>query len=140
MFANRTLADTYERILREAADAGGDRVKQIERARQVWSQGFVAEAIDRFCRTQKVMDVTGTPHGGLLTGADMARWQAHVEAPLTYDYGRYTVCKAGVWSQGPVLLQQLALLRGYDLDGMDPTGAAVHSFAGRVRQARFCRP
>ena len=122
LFANRTLADTYERILREAADAGGDRVTQIERAREVWSQGFVAEAIDRFCHTQKVMDVTGTPHGGLLTGADMARWQAHVEAPLTYDYGRYTVCKAGVWSQGPVMLQQLALLRGYDLDGMDPTG------------------
>ena len=122
MFANQTLADTYERILREAADAGGDRVVQIERARQVWSQGFVAEAIDRFCRTQKVMDVTGAPHGGLLTGADMARWQAHVEAPLTYDYGRYTVCKAGVWSQGPVMLQQLALLRGYDLDGMDPSG------------------
>jgi gamma-glutamyltranspeptidase/glutathione hydrolase len=122
MFANRTLADTYERILREAANAGSDRVKQIERARQVWSQGFVAEAIDKFCRTQRVMDVTGTPHGGLLTGADMARWQAHVEAPLTYDYGRYTVCKAGVWSQGPVMLQQLALLRGYDLDGMDPTG------------------
>ena len=122
MFANRTLADTYDRILREAADAGGDRVRQIERARQVWSQGFVAEAIDRFCRAHKVMDVTGTPHGGLLTGADMARWQAHVEAPLIYDYGRYTVCKAGVWSQGPVMLQQLALLRGYDLDGMDPTG------------------
>ena len=122
MFANRRLAETYERVLQEAAAAGGDRVKQIERARQVWSQGFVAEAIDKFCRTQKVMDVTGTPHGGLLTGADMARWQAHVEAPLAYDYGRYTVCKAGVWSQGPVMLQQLALLRGYDLDGMDPTG------------------
>jgi gamma-glutamyltranspeptidase/glutathione hydrolase len=122
MFANRTLAGTYERILREAAGAGGDRVKQIERARQIWSQGFVAEAIDRFCHTQKLMDVTGTPHGGLLSGADMARWQAHVEAPLTYDYGRYTVCKAGVWSQGPVMLQQLALLRGYDLDGMDPAG------------------
>jgi gamma-glutamyltranspeptidase / glutathione hydrolase len=122
MFANRTLADTYERILRDAADAGSDRVSQIERARKAWSQGFVAEAVDKFCRTQKVMDVTGTPHGGLLTGADLARWQAYVEAPLTYDYGRYTVCKAGVWSQGPVLLQQLALLRGYDLDGMDPTG------------------
>jgi gamma-glutamyltranspeptidase/glutathione hydrolase len=122
MFTNRTLADTYDRITREAANAGGDRVKQIERARAAWSKGFVAEAIDKFCRTQKLMDVTGTPHGGLLTGADMARWQAHVEAPVTYDYGRYTVCKAGVWSQGPVLLQQLALLRGYDLDGMDPTG------------------
>ena len=36
--------------------------------------------------------------------------------------GRYTVCKAGVWSQGPVMLQQLALLQGYDLDGLDPAG------------------
>src|SRR5512139_644437 len=122
LFANRALAETYERVLREASDAGGDRVKQIERARQVWSQGFIADAIDKFCHTQKVMDVTGTPHCGLLNGADMARWQAHVEAPLTYDYGRYKVCKAGVWSQGPVMLQQLALLRGYDLDGMDPAG------------------
>ncbi|HEV2630020.1 MAG TPA: gamma-glutamyltransferase family protein [Pseudolabrys sp.] len=122
LFTNPTLADTYERVLREAESAGSDRVAQIERARKIWSQGFVAEAIDKFCRTQEVMDVTGERHRGVLTGADMAAWQAHVEAPLTYDYGRYTVCKAGIWSQGPVLLQQLALLKGFDLDGLDPTG------------------
>jgi gamma-glutamyltranspeptidase/glutathione hydrolase len=122
LFTNATLADTYTRVLREAESAGADRVKQIERARKIWSQGFVAEAIDRFCRTQEVMDVSGERHRGVLTGADMARWQAHVEPPLTYDYGRYTVCKAGVWSQGPVLLQQLALLQGFDLDGLDPAG------------------
>ena len=122
LFTNRALADTYARIVREAESAGGDRVAQIERARQTWSQGFVAEAIDTFCRTQDVMDVTGEPHRGLLTGTDMAKWQATVEAPLTYDYGRYTVCKAGIWSQGPVLLQQLALLKGFDLDGLDPAG------------------
>jgi gamma-glutamyltranspeptidase/glutathione hydrolase len=52
----------------------------------------------------------------------MARWQPGVEAPLTYEYGRYTVCKAGVWSQGPVMLQQLALLKGFELDGLDPAG------------------
>jgi len=123
MFSNPTLADTYTRVLREAESVGGDRVAQIERARKVWSQGFVAEAIDKFCRTQEVMDVTSERHRGVLTGEDMARWQASVEAPQTYDYGRYTVCKAGVWSQGPVLLQQLALLRGFDLDGVDPTSA-----------------
>ncbi|HZP77079.1 MAG TPA: gamma-glutamyltransferase family protein [Pseudolabrys sp.] len=120
MFTNKTLADTYTRVLREAESAGADRVAQIERARKVWSQGFVAEAIDKFFRTQKVMDVTGERHGGVLTGDDMARWEATMEAPLTYDYGRYTVCKAGVWSQGPVLLQQLALLKGFDFDGLDP--------------------
>jgi len=122
LFANQTLADTYTRVLREAESVGGDRVAQIESARKTWSQGFIAEAIDKFCRTQEVMDVSGERHRGVLTGADMARWQAHVEAPLTYDYGRYTVYKAGVWSQGPVLLQQLALLKGYHFEALDPTG------------------
>jgi gamma-glutamyltranspeptidase/glutathione hydrolase len=122
LFTNRALADTYARILREAEGAGGDRVAQIERARKIWSQGFVAEAIDRFCRTQDIMDTSGERHRGLLTADDMARWHARVEAPLTYDYGRYTVCKPGVWSQGPVMLQQLALLKGFGLDGLDVTG------------------
>lgn len=121
LFTNKTLAATYARVLKEAESAGGDRVAQIEKARKVWSQGFVAEAIDKFCRTQDVMDTSGTTHRGVLTGQDMATWQARVEAPLTYDYGRYTVCKAP-WSQGPVTLQQLALLKGFNLDGADVVG------------------
>jgi gamma-glutamyltranspeptidase/glutathione hydrolase len=121
LFTNKTLAATYTRVLKEAESAGADRVAQIEKARKVWSQGFVAQAIDKFCRTQKVMDTSGTPHSGVLTGADMAKWQAQIEAPLTYDYGRYTVCKAP-WSQGPVTLQQLALLKGFSVDGMDVVG------------------
>lgn len=122
LFTNKTLAATYARILSEAESGGGGRDAEIERARKSWSQGFVAEAIDKFCRTQDVMDVSGSPHRGVLSADDMARWQPTVEAPLTYDYGRYTVCKAGVWSQGPVTLQQLALLKGFALDGLDPTG------------------
>ena len=122
LFANRRLAETYSRIVDEAEAAGPDRTTQIDRARRIWSQGFVAEAIDRFVRTQSVMDVSGAPHKGVLSGEDMAAWSATVEAPLTYDYGRYRVCKPGVWSQGPVMLQQLALLKGFALDGLDPTG------------------
>jgi len=121
LFTNKTLAATYARVLREAESAGAGREAQIERARKVWSQGFVAEAIDRFFRTQSLMDTSGTPHGGVLTGEDMARWQASVDEPLRYDYGPYSVCKAA-WSQGPVLLQQLALLKGFDLDRLDMVG------------------
>jgi gamma-glutamyltranspeptidase/glutathione hydrolase len=121
LFTNPTLASTYTRVLKEAESAGGDRVAQIEKARKVWSQGFVAQAIDKFCRTQAVMDTSGKPHKGVLTGQDMATWEAGLEAPLTYDYGAYTVCKAP-WSQGPVTLQQLALLKGFNLDGMDVVG------------------
>src|SRR3954447_9417077 len=123
LFTNKRLSETYARILKEAESAGGDRVVQIERARKAWSHGFVAEAIDKFCRTQEVMDVSGAPHRGVLSADDMARWQPTIEAPLTYDYGRYTVCKPGAWSQGPVMLQQLALLKGFGLDGLDPAGA-----------------
>ena len=46
LFTNKALAATYTRVLKEAESAGGDRVAQIEKARKVWSQGFVAEAID----------------------------------------------------------------------------------------------
>src|SRR5262249_47304257 len=66
---------------------------------------------------------SGRSHSGLLTGDDMAHWEAPVEAPLTFDYRGYTVAKGGPWSQGPVFLQQLALLQGFDLDGLDPLGA-----------------
>src|SRR5438876_2039745 len=69
------------------------------------------------------MDTSGEAHRGVLTGDDMGRWHARVEPPLTYDYGRYTVCKAGPWAQGPVMLQQLALLKGFNLDGADPVSA-----------------
>jgi gamma-glutamyltranspeptidase/glutathione hydrolase len=121
LFANPTLAQTYRRILREAENAGAGREVQIERARKTWSQGFVAAAIDSFCRSAH-MDTSGTPHAGVLTGEDMARFKARVEPPLTFAYGRYTVCKPGAWSQGPVMLQQLAILQGFELDGLDPSG------------------
>ena len=123
LFTNAKLADTYERVLREAEGARSDRVAQIERARKVWSQGFIAESIDTFCRTQDIMDTSGERHRGVLTGQDMAAWQATIEAPIHYDYGRYRVLKAGPWTQGLVTLQTLALLKGFDLDALSPISA-----------------
>jgi gamma-glutamyltranspeptidase/glutathione hydrolase len=122
LFRNPTLAATYRRLLAEAEAASSDRDRQIEAARHVWAEGFIAAAIDEFCRTQDVMDSSGRRHRGILTGDDMARWRAPAERPLTYDYHGYTVCKCGPWTQGPVLLQQLALLADTDLAAMDPTG------------------
>ncbi len=122
LFRNPAMADMYERVLTEAESVGGDREAQIEKARLVWSQGFVAEAIDRFCRTQELMDSSGRRNKGVLTGADMAAWRASVESPVGYDYGRYRVLKPGGWCQGIATLQQLALLKGFGLDGIDVTG------------------
>ena len=128
LFSNPKLAETYKRVVREAEAAGGDRIAQIDAARRAWREGFVAEAIDRFVRHTPVMDVTGRANKGLLTGDDMARWRATIEDPLTYDYNGYTVCKTQPWGQGPVFLQSLALLKGFDVAGMDPNGAEfVHT-------------
>lgn len=120
-FRNPTLAETYRRIIREAEAAGGDREAQIEAARRAWYKGFVAEAIDRMFRTP-VMDTSGERHTGLLTADDMAAWQATYEDPLAFDYHGYTVCKTGPWGQGPVFLQQLALLKDVDLAAMPYDG------------------
>jgi gamma-glutamyltranspeptidase/glutathione hydrolase len=121
LFRNPAHAETYQRILNEAEAGGGGREAEIERARKAWSQGFVAEAIDKFCRTNEIMDVSGRRHRGVLTGADMAGWQPTVEAPTSLDYHGYTLLKPGPWTQGPVMLQQLAILKGFDLDKLDPT-------------------
>ncbi len=122
LFRSPTLARTYRRIVKEAKAGGRTREDRIEAARDAWYRGFVAEAIDRFSRHTKTMDTSGERHCGLLTGDDLAEWSASVERPLAYDYHGYTLCKTGPWGQGPVALQQLALLKGFDLGGMDPVG------------------
>ena len=132
---NPVLAETFRRVLAEAEAAGGDRVRQIEAARRAWSKGFVAEAVERFVKAP-VRDASGRAHAGLVTADDMARWQAKEEAPVSYDYGRYTVAKCGPWSQGPVFLQQLALLNGVDVGALDPNGAEfVHLVAESTKLA-----
>ena len=122
-FTNPDLAAAYRRILHEAEAASSDREAQIEAARAAFYEGFVAEAIVRFIEHNEVMDVTGQCHRGLLTGADLAGWRASFEAPATLDYHGLTVCKTGPWGQGPVFLQQLALLEGFDLTAMGPGSA-----------------
>jgi gamma-glutamyltranspeptidase / glutathione hydrolase len=107
------LADTYERVVRESARA--DRDAEIDAAVDVWYRGFVAEEIVRFCAGEPWVDTSGERHRGLLGGDDLAAWSATVETPESYDFGNYSVFKTSAWGQGPVLLQQLALLDAADI-------------------------
>jgi gamma-glutamyltranspeptidase/glutathione hydrolase len=100
---NPVLAGTYRRIVEAAR--GGSRTEEIERARELFYEGFVAEEIHRFCETED----------GLLARDDLAGWRATLEPPASFDYRGVTVCKTGPWGSGPVALQQLALLEGFDV-------------------------
>jgi gamma-glutamyltranspeptidase/glutathione hydrolase len=103
---NELLAATYRRIVADAR--GGGREDEIERARAIWSRGFVAEAFAAASEAE----------GGFLGAADLAGWTATIERPVSFDFRGTTVCKAGPWSQAPVFLQQLSLLDGFDLERM----------------------
>ncbi len=111
---NEAWAATLARLVGEAEAASSDRDAQLEHALRSWSSGFVAEAIGRFVQ-QPRWDSSGELHAGVLTAADLAAWTPTYEIPATLDFRGWTVCKTGAWGQGPVLLQQLALLDGFDL-------------------------
>ena len=120
LFRNPAAARTYKRILAEAEAAGSDRQEQIQAAHDAWYKGFVAEAMDAFCRGEAVLDSSGRRHKGLLTADDMARWQPRYEVPASATYHGWEVFKTGPWGQGPVFLQTLKILEGIDLSGMGP--------------------
>ena len=107
IFRNPALGATWRRLLEEAR--GGSREDELERARRVFYEGFVAEEIDRFTRAE----------GGFLSRDDLAGWRATFESPAMLDYRGVTVCKTGPWGQGPAALQQLRLLEGFDVPGLD---------------------
>jgi gamma-glutamyltranspeptidase/glutathione hydrolase len=133
------LAATWKRLLSDAEAAGQDRDAQIEAARRVWSQGFVAELIDDFMR-QPLATVDGRRDAGLLTGDDMATWQAQYEATVSTSYARVEVHKTDTWGQGPALLMLLRLLDRPFADGSPrprlgaPDRRRTETRAGRPRR------
>lgn len=130
------LADTYTRIVETAQAVGHTREAQIDAALDCWYRGFVARDIDAYCRTEHVRDTTGEKHTGLLRYEDMSGWAPTVEAPVTMDFGRYTVAKCDIWSQGPVFLQQLGMLRHAGLEAHAPTSTEfVHRIAEAAKLA-----
>jgi gamma-glutamyltranspeptidase/glutathione hydrolase len=116
------LARTLRRLLQEGEAAGGGREEQIEGARRAWYEGFVAQAIDAYVADTPLGDLGLAGDRAFLRGEDMATWRATLEPPLAYDFGAWRAYKTGPWGQGPVFLQQLALLDRFDLRAMPPGG------------------
>lgn len=122
LLRNEALGRTYRRLLDEATARGADRDAQLDAALTAWYEGFVAAAIDDFSR-RPALDDSGERHAGLLTGADCAAWRPSYERPVSLDTHGWTVYKVGPWCQGPVLLQQLAMLEAL---GDLPAAELIH--------------
>ena len=88
-FSNKKMSETYKKIVTGASSFSSNREKQIEKARQIWKSGFVAESIHNFCKNNYFIDTSDRKHKGLLDGNDLANWQAHEENPKSFKYKNY---------------------------------------------------
>jgi gamma-glutamyltranspeptidase/glutathione hydrolase len=118
--ANPVWAATLRRLVRDSGS--GSREEVIERCRQIWKSGAVAEQACRFLETPH-RHASGGDHAGVLRLADWAAYDVGFEAPETLDFRGVTVAKAGFWSSGPVLLQALSILDGAPDSRLDPSTA-----------------
>jgi gamma-glutamyltranspeptidase/glutathione hydrolase len=116
---NPALARFFRRLL----DAEGD-------AKRRGREAAIDAARDRFYRGDIAAEIVAwsAANGGLLSADDLASFATCIENPVQADYRGVTVFKCGPWSQGPVFLQQLRLLEGFDLAAMHHNSAGyIHT-------------
>ena len=124
---NRDLGRTFRRLIAaEEHGAGHGRRHGLAAAVEAFYRGDIASEIAAHAAA----------YGGLLAREDLTQYQSRVEEPVTLEYRGYTVHKCGPWSQGPVFLQQLALLAGFDLTRLEPNGVDyIHTIAEAAKLA-----
>src|SRR6185369_7436229 len=114
MFFQPNLARTFREIVRaERRAASRGRHAALMAARDYFYKGPIAKRISDFCAA----------NGGLLRAGDLAAFHAKVEEPAHSSYRGYEVYKTGFFAQGPVMLEALNVLEGYDLRAMKHNSA-----------------
>lgn len=119
MISNPALARCFRRLLdAETAARAGGREAGIRAARDRFYRGDIAREIAGWSEAQ----------GGFLAAEDLAAFETKIEEPVHIDYRGVRIFKCGPWSQGPVFLQQLRLLEGFELRAMGHNSAAyIHT-------------
>src|SRR5216683_7125421 len=110
----RTLKGAIDASLREAKFG---RQASIQAAIDYFYAGPVAQQAVEFSSRTTSSDDNGQAHSGLLALEDFAEFGRNgtlIDEPVHATYRGIEVLKCGPWSQGPVLLQHLKLLEGYD--------------------------
>jgi gamma-glutamyltranspeptidase/glutathione hydrolase len=129
IFRQPDLAGTLRRLVAAESDAlaaGGDRGTAIHAAYERFYCGDIAAEFARGVQEQ----------GGLITAADLANWKVYIEEPVVTDYKGIAVHKLTTWVQGPVLLQALNILEGFDLKGIGYNSAQyIHTLCQAMNLA-----
>ena len=102
------LAKTLKELSAAEKKQRGNRAKKIQAVRDYFYRGPIGKKIGAFSEA----------NGGLISAADMAGFKAEIDAPKSGMFQGYEVVKPGFWTQGPVMIQMLNILSGYDLKAM----------------------
>ncbi|MGA9768204.1 MAG: gamma-glutamyltransferase family protein [Blastocatellia bacterium] len=127
MFAQADLARTLREIVNaERSNRSRGRHEALRAARDYFYKGPIAKRISKFTEA----------NGGLLRAGDFAAFHANVEEPTRTSYRGYEVYKTGFWAQGPVMLEMLNMLEGYDLRAMKHNSADyIHTLTEAMKLA-----
>jgi len=99
------LARTLREMAAAEKDAPGNREAKIRAVHDVFYKGSIARRIAAF----------NDANGGLIAYEDLANYHAETDEPRTTTYRGFTVNKPGFWTQGPVMIETLNILEGFDL-------------------------
>ncbi len=111
IFRQPDLAATLRKLVEaeaQALKAGKNRKQAIYAAYDRFYKGDIADELVRSVKEQ----------GGLFTKDDLAKWQVHIEEPVSTTYRGIAVYKLTTWVQGPAMLQALNILENMDLKAM----------------------
>lgn len=119
MFVQSDLAATLQYMAdEEKAAAGRGRESGLDAARQAFYRGDIARKILAFHEAK----------GGMMTAEDLAGFRVGIEPALMGRFAGMQVYTCGPWCQGPMLLQELALLDPEELRALG------HNSPGYVHQ------
>jgi gamma-glutamyltranspeptidase/glutathione hydrolase len=113
---NKDWAATMKKVVEvETRERKRGREDAIQAAIDYWYKGEPAERMVEYMQKTEVRDASRMKHRGIFTKEDFAAWKPELDEPVSVRYRGLDVYKCGPWTQGPVFLQQLRLLEGFDL-------------------------
>jgi len=102
------LARTLREMAAAEKKAHGNRAAKIRAVHDIFYKGDIARRIASF----------NEANGGLIAYDDLANFHAELDEPRSTTYRGFAVNKPGFFTQGPVMIEALNILEGYDLKAL----------------------
>ena len=108
IFREPTLARTLRSLVAVEKKTAGSRAAKLQAVRDYFYKGALARRMAAFSEH----------NGGLIAYRDLANFHAEADRPRSGAYRGYEVVKPGFWTQGPVMIEALNILEGFNLKAM----------------------